>query len=351
MSTAYVYDPLYLAHDQPQHPENSRRLQQTMDHLREAGFLGRLKPLEARDASLAEIALVHQSTYTQRLQGLAEGGGGWLDGDTYVSAHSFAAALRAAGGLLRAVEATLSGVVENAFALVRPPGHHALAGRGMGFCLFNNVAIAARFALRHHHLDRVLIVDFDLHHGNATQDAFYDDPQVLYFSTHQYPYYPGSGHWQETGRGAGLGYTVNVPLPEGVGDVGYQRVFDSILVPVARRFRPQMILVSAGFDAHWRDPLGMMLLSVSGYAALVRTLMSLADELCKGHLVLTLEGGYDLEALPLCIGATFSALLGDTSAHDPLGPARQDERSVDAVIERVKRVHMLGDLGSGEGGE
>jgi len=347
VSTAYVYDRLYLAHDQPQHPENSRRLQQTMQHLREAGVLPRLKPLRARDASLNEVALVHQPTYIERLQNLAEGGGGWLDGDTYVSTHSFAAALRAAGGMLQAVEATLGEDVENAFALVRPPGHHALADRGMGFCLFNNAAIAARVALRHHHLDRVLIVDFDLHHGNATQDAFFDDPRVLYFSTHQYPYYPGSGHWQETGRGAGLGYTVNVPLPAGVGDVGYQRVFDSILVPVARRFRPEIILVSAGYDAHWSDPLGMMLLSVSGYFALVRTLVSLAGELCSGHLVLTLEGGYSLEALPLCIGATFSALLGDAHAHDPLGPAPQDEGSVNAIIERVKGVHKLGEWESG----
>jgi len=182
---------------------------------------------------------------------------------------------------------------------------------------------------------------YDLHHGNGTQDAFYEEAQVLYFSTHQYPYYPGTGHWQETGRGAGQGYTVNVPLSSGVGDTGYQRVFDEILVPVARRYQPQLILVSAGYDAHWKDPLGMMLLSVSGYANITRTLVALANELCAGRLVLTLAGGYNLEALALSIAATFSVLLGDEKVHDPLGPAKQAERSVDAAISTVKRVHGL----------
>jgi acetoin utilization deacetylase AcuC-like enzyme len=237
----------------------------------------------------------------------------------------------------------LGGEVDNAFALVRPPGHHAMANRGMGFCLFNNIAIAARYALQKHGLDRVLIVDFDLHHGNGTQDAFYEEAQVLYVSTHQYPYYPGTGHWQETGRGAGQGYTVNVALPSGVGDAGYQRVFDEILVPLARRYQPQLILASAGYDAHWMDPLGMMLLSVSGYAGIARTLGALAAELCAGQLVLTLAGGYSLEALALSIAATFSVLLGDEKVHDPLGPARQKEQPVDAVIHSVKRVHGLGE--------
>ncbi len=343
MSTAYVYDPRYLDHDQAGHPENSRRLQRTMQHLQDAGLLQRLKAVEARDASIDEIEWVHSPGYIARLRDLAEGGGGWLDGDTYVASGSYAAALRATGGLLSAVQAVLGGEVDNAFALVRPPGHHALPGRGMGFCLFNNVAIAAQYALRERHLERVLIVDFDLHHGNGTQDIFYATPEVLYFSTHQYPYYPGSGHWQEAGRGAGQDYTINVPLSAGVGDAGYRRVFEEILVPAAQRYRPQLILASAGYDAHWTDPLGMMRLSVSGFASLTRVLTSLARELCSSQLVLTLEGGYSLEALPLCIGATFSVLLGDAETDDPIGPSREAERSVDAVIEAVKSIHSLGE--------
>ncbi len=343
MSTGYVYDPLYLEHDQAGHPENSRRLQRTMQHLQDAGFLQRLTSVQSRDASIDEISSVHNPGYIARLQDVAKGGGGWLDGDTYVAPRSYAAALRAAGGLLSAVQGVLSGEFDNAFALVRPPGHHALPGRGMGFCLFNNVAIAAQYALREWHLERVLIVDFDLHHGNGTQDIFYATPEVLYFSTHQYPYYPGSGHWQEAGRGAGQGYTVNVPLPAGVGDAGYQRVFGEILAPAAQRYQPQLILASAGYDAHWTDPLGMMQLSVSGFASLTRRLTSLARELCGGQLVLTLEGGYSLEALPLCIGATFSVLLGDADIDDPLGPSPKAESPVASVIESVRQAHSLGE--------
>lgn len=341
MSTAYVYDPLYLKHDEPTHPENSRRLEQTMQHLQQTGLLDRLQAIAARDATTEEIAAVHRPSYIDEIRAASEGEQGWLDMDTYVGAYSYAAAVRAAGGLLQAVEAVLQGQVNNAFALVRPPGHHAVAGRAMGFCLFNNVAIAARYALREFHLERVLIVDFDLHHGNGTQDAFYAEPTVLYFSTHQYPYYPGTGHYQETGRGAGQGYTVNVPLPHHVGDVGYGRVFDEILVPVARRYRPQLILASAGYDAHWADPLGGMLLSVSGYANLARTLVALAEELCHGRLVLTLEGGYNLQALAASVAATFAVLLGDAEAEDPLGPARHAEQPVDQAIHAVKRVHDL----------
>ncbi|MBC7260648.1 MAG: histone deacetylase, partial [Chloroflexi bacterium] len=204
MSTAYVYDPLYLKHDAAEHPENSRRLEQIMKHLREAGFLERMKSLPARDATVEELAAVHHPAYIERIRASSEGRAGWLDMDTYIGPYSYAAALRAAGGLIRAVEAVLENEANNAFALVRPPGHHAVSNRAMGFCLFNNVAIAACYALQRYKLERILIVDFDLHHGNGTQDAFYGEPRVLYFSTHQYPYYPGTGHWQETGREAGL---------------------------------------------------------------------------------------------------------------------------------------------------
>jgi acetoin utilization deacetylase AcuC-like enzyme len=341
VSTGYVYDPLYLEHNEPGHPENRGRLEQTMRHLQDSRLLGRMTRLEPRDAAVGELSAVHRPAYIDRVRSAAETGRRWLDPDTYVGARSYAAAVRAAGGLLCAVDAVLADEVDNAFALVRPPGHHALADRAMGFCLFNNVAIAARHALQQHGLDQVLIVDFDLHHGNGTQDAFYEENHVLYFSTHQYPYYPGTGHWQETGRGVGEGYTVNVPLPAGVGDAGYQQVLDQVLVPVTGRFRPQLILASAGYDAHWSDPLGMMLLSVAGYAKIAATLTGLASELCDGRLVLTLEGGYNLEALSACIAATLSVLLGDEEVKDPIGPAVRRERSVDDVISAVKRAHEL----------
>lgn len=339
MSTAYVFDPLYLEHDAPHHPENRRRLEHVLDHLRQTDMLQRLVALPARDATVDELAFIHDREYIARVEATSASSGVWFDADTYATPRSYATAVRAAGGMLNATEAVLAGQVDNAFALVRPPGHHALANRAMGFCLFNNVAIAAAFALGR--VARVMIVDIDLHHGNGTQDSFYEDPRVLYVSMHQSPFYPGTGHWRETGRGAGVGFTVNVPLGAGTGDAGYDRVMAEIVTPTARRFRPELILVSAGYDAHWLDPIGSMLLSVSGYAAMTRRLVTLADELCAGRIVLGLEGGYDLQALAACVAATFAVLLGDEHIADPLGGAPRTERPVDVVIDAVQQAHSL----------
>jgi len=342
MSTVLIYDPLYLAHDTSGHPENSRRLTTALAVLEREGLLERLARPAARDATLAEIEAIHEPEYIRHVHRVAERGGGWLDGDTYVVSASYEAALRAAGGLLTAVEQVLSGTAANAFALVRPPGHHALAGRGMGFCLFNNVAIAARYAQATYGLERVMIVDYDVHHGNGTQDVFYRDPSVLYLSTHQYPHYPGTGYFSEIGEGPGAGYTVNVPLRVGVGDAGFAAICAEIIAPVARRFQPELLLVSAGFDAHWSDPLAGLALSIAGgYFPLAQCLVRLADELCQGRLVYTLEGGYELEAAGYSIAATFRALLGDTQATDPLGPSPRPERPVDDIIQTVKRTHNL----------
>jgi acetoin utilization deacetylase AcuC-like enzyme len=213
----------------------------------------------------------------------------------------------------------------------------------MGFCLFNNVAIAARYAQQRHGLERVLIIDFDVHQGNGTQEAFYDDPDVLYFSTHQYPFYPGTGDVGETGSGAGRGATVNVPLPAGCGDDQYRQVYREILIPVARRFQPELILLSAGYDAHWADQIAMMEMSIRGFADIVTIINELVDELCGGRLLITLEGGYHLEALAYGVKATLDVLLGNSDVDDPLGQPRysRQARSIDPLLDRVRRVHRL----------
>jgi len=341
MDTVYVYDPIYLEHDLPSHPENARRLKRILNALEDEGMLARLKSLEPRPATTEELERVHTPEHIERVQHKAQAGGGHLDLDTYVSPRSFDAALMAAGGVVRVVEAVLAGKIANGFALVRPPGHHATATRAMGFCLLNNVAVAARAALAGGKVERVFIADFDVHHGNGTQDAFADDPAVFYFSTHQYPYYPGTGHWSETGRGAGEGTLLNVPLPPGVGDAGYAQVFTELVWPLAERFRPDLILVSAGYDAHWSDPLAQMNLSLTGYARLGQELVRMAEQLCGGRVVFTLEGGYQLDVLACGVLDAFYALLEEKTIADPFGPSPHPERPVDALVARLKEVHGL----------
>jgi len=341
MKTAYVYHPLYLAHELHGHPERPERLERVMELLKQKGMLERLVALEPAPATEAEIELVHSSAHHLRVQQVAARGGGHMDADTFVSARSYDAAMLAAGGVNTAVRAVLQGEIDNAFCLVRPPGHHATPDRAMGFCLFNNVAVAARVAQQENGLERVLIVDFDVHHGNGTQDIFYQDPSVLYFSTHQYPYYPGTGDWGETGHRQGEGTTVNAPLPPGVGDAGYADVFRSLLWPVAQRFRPQLILVSAGFDAHWSDQLAFMLLSLNGYAHLTRELYDIAQALCDGRIVFVLEGGYHLDVLAYSVLNTLYALLDDEQVADPIGPPPMDEQPIERLVEELCRFHKL----------
>ncbi|HSR31639.1 MAG TPA: histone deacetylase [Anaerolineae bacterium] len=343
MATGYVYDPIYLEHDLRGHPENQQRLKTILRVLEEHKMRERLTFIPAVPITSERLERVHEPRYTEQVQRVAQRGGGHLDMDTYVRSASYDAALMAAGGLVEATRSVLDGEVDNAYALVRPPGHHALRGRGMGFCLFNNVAVAARYALAERGLDRVLIMDFDVHHGNGTQDEFESDPAVMYISTHQYPHYPGTGHWNEMGSGEGAGSIVNIPLSGGVGNEGFARIFQEIVEPMAWRFQPQLILASAGYDAHWDDPLAYMLLSVNGYAAIAQALKDLAEELCNGRLVFTLEGGYHLEALAYSILNTFAVLLGDDEWQlvDPLGPSPHREQSADDIIARVKQRHGL----------
>jgi len=343
MKAGLVYDPIYLEHDTGDHVENSQRLVAAMSYLKETGIEEKLTCLPSRPALLEELEMIHTTEYISYVKSKAEKGGGWLDPDTVMSPKSYEAALYAAGGLMVAVEAVMKGEVDNAFALVRPPGHHAIHDRAMGFCIFNNVAIAAKFALSKFSLNRVLIADFDVHHGNGTQDAFYADPKVLYCSTHQYPFYPGTGWMDETGTGEGEGTTVNFPMAAGWGDEEYLRAFNEVLVPVARRFQPQLILVSAGFDAHWADHLAMMRVSVKGFAQIVMILKKLATELCQGRLVFTLEGGYNLQVVASSIKAVFDVLLGNSEVDDPLGKASmaREPEGFDEHIEAIKRIHHL----------
>jgi acetoin utilization deacetylase AcuC-like enzyme len=344
MAVGYVYDPIYLKHDTGQHVEVAARLEAIISHLEKTGLKKQLTLIKPRPASVAELALVHQKQYIKQIEEKAASGGGWLDPDTVMSSGSYEAALYAAGGLIRAVEAVMAGEVDSAFALVRPPGHHATSSYAKGFCLFNNIAIAARYALAEYKLERILIIDFDVHHGNGTQQTFYDDPKVMYISTHQYPFYPGSGDINESGSGAAKGTNINIPMPAGCGDDEYMQVFEQVIVPAARRFGPQLILVSAGYDNHWADPLALMELSVSGLAQIVGVIKGLADELCGGRLVLTLEGGYNLDALAASVKATFDVLLGNSAVDDPIGPSPRHFKvaNIERLIGAVKAIHKLG---------
>jgi acetoin utilization deacetylase AcuC-like enzyme len=341
LNTAYVYDPVYLEHNLPSHPENARRLKRIIEVLEGEGVLERLAHLEPRPATVEELERVHAPEHVAQVRQKAQSGGGNLDADTYVAPRSFDAALMAAGGLVRAVEAVLAGEIDNGFALVRPPGHHATPTRSMGFCLFNNIAVAARAALAEGGVERVFIVDFDVHHGNGTEDAFASDPAIFYASTHQYPYYPGTGHWSETGRGAGKGSVLDVPLLPGVGDAGYAQIFADLVWPLAERFQPDLILVSAGYDAHWNDPLAQMNLSLSGYAWLGRELVNMATRLCDGRIVFTLEGGYQLDVLACGVLNALYALLDEDAIVDPFGPSPHPERPVDELIASLRELHNL----------
>jgi acetoin utilization deacetylase AcuC-like enzyme len=342
MSVGLVYDPLYLRHDTGQHLENAARLVETMRLLEASGLKDQLIQIRPEAASRQEL-LIHSTDHVANVESMAQSGGGWLDGDTVTSPQSYNVALSAVGGTLAAARSVIEGQVQTAFALVRPPGHHATRTRAMGFCLFNNIAITARHLVEKHGIERVLIVDFDVHHGNGTQEAFYGDPTVLYFSTHQYPFYPGTGTIEEIGVGAGKGATINVPLPAWCGDDEYLRVFEHLLVPAARRFQPQIILVSAGYDAHWADRISMMQVSITGLAAMVGTLKWLADDLCRQRLVFALEGGYHTQALPHSIQATLEVLLGVVDVDDPLGgPAHgRTPSGAEEIIQAVRRIHNL----------
>ncbi|TFH46518.1 MAG: histone deacetylase [ANME-2 cluster archaeon] len=333
MKVGFVYHADFLTHDTGSHPENAGRLVDIMDGLEKTGLIDSLIRIEPILANIEQIRYIHSSDHIQMVKDFSSIGMP-LDPDTPTSEHSFKTALLAAGGVIAAVDAVIGGL-DSVFALVRPPGHHAEPDRGMGFCLFNNVAIAARYA-QVKGLEKVLIVDWDVHHGNGTQKAFYEDDSVLYFSIHQHPHFPGTGRINEVGAGKGEGFTINVPLPHGAEDADYKYIFDQILIPAARQFKPDIILVSAGQDGHKNDLLSGMNLTSKGFSQMTQAVKSLSAEMCGGKLVLALEGGYDYNALAESIVTIFRVLLGEAEFGPETGIA---SGSTVQIVEQVKKMH------------
>jgi len=326
--TCLIYHPIYLLHRANGHPENMERLTAILEKIKSENL--DLDFITPKPATVDQVAAVHGRRYIDQVKAICEHGGGHLDVDTFLSKYSYDAALMAAGGALTAVDAVL-GEYGNAFALVRPPGHHAMPNRGMGFCIFNNIAIAAKHA-QARGAKKVLIVDWDVHHGNGTNDIFYSDSSVLYFSTHQYPHYPGTGRADEVGEDGAEGRTVNVPLPSGTGDAGYLIAYREILFPIALEFKPDIVLVSAGQDAHKDDPLGGMRLTSAGFGGLAGLVAEIANTCCRGRLAATLEGGYNLQAQAEAVVAEIKALGGDVP---PVGGA---DPGVARRIDEVKKI-------------
>lgn len=337
--TAVVRDEIYLQHlTGDYHPESHHRLEVVYEMLGDEDMEGRYGILSPRPATQEELELNHSLNYINQVASTAGRSFTSLDPDTTTSPRSWDAARMAVGGMLMAIDKVMEGEFNNAFALIRPPGHHAERSKGMGFCLFNNIAIGAHYARQKYHLDRILIADWDLHHGNGTQSAFYEDSHVLFFSTHQYPYYPGSGSVDENGSGKGKGFTINVPLPGGQGDQDFAAIYQEVLRPIAVEFKPQLILVSAGYDIYFQDPLGAMNVTPEGFAALTSLIMDMAQSSCQGKVVITLEGGYHLNGLRDSVRATLKELMGESVLS---GAKREGKQvgSTEKIIKKVKGRH------------
>lgn len=336
MQPVIYADPASAAHDGgPGHPERPERLSACLEALDRAGLTVTTTLPPATDAQLAGI---HDAAYLGRLQRFCQRGGGSIDSDTYAVPESFDIARRAAGACCLAVDRALA-ANQRSFCLVRPPGHHASRSAAMGFCLVNHAAVAAAHALSSG-APRVAIVDPDVHHGNGTQDIFWEDPRVLYISLHQFPWYPGSGRLEDTGGGEGAGTTINVPLPAGSTETIYLAAMQRIVIPALVDFSPEVIIVSAGFDAHTRDPLGSMELTAGGFGLVASLLASAAEELCGGRLVMTLEGGYDLAALASSVAATIASIAVPTQIGEPVAAA--GPQACREALERAVTFHRPG---------
>jgi acetoin utilization deacetylase AcuC-like enzyme len=314
MKTGIVKDWRYVEHNMGDaHPESPERIRAIYEMLEEEKRLASLALISPRPATEKEIALIHTQEYIEQIKESAGRERVYLDPDTSTSPRSYEVALLASGGLLEAADGIMTGKVGGAFALVRPPGHHAEASQAKGFCIFNNVAIAAQYLIDRWGLRRILIVDWDLHHGNGTQNSFYSRADILFFSTHQFPHYPGSGHWSEVGEGKGEGFTVNVPLTPGKTDDDFLFIYRRLLFPIAAAYKPEFILVSAGFDIFAGDPLGGMEVSVRGFGSMAGELLGLANQTAQNRLLFTLEGGYNLFGLSDGVKSVLLALSGQSS--------------------------------------
>jgi acetoin utilization deacetylase AcuC-like enzyme len=350
MTTALIYDDIFLEHEVPEwHSEHPDRLRAIMALLAERGLLEHpdLRRLAPRPATDDELAAVHGRDYIASVAAAsAQAQPGYLtclDPDTFIGPRSAEVARYAAGAALVGIDAVMAGTVDNAFALVRPPGHHAEANEAMGFCLFNNVAVAARYAQRAHGVGKVLIIDDDVHHGNGTQHAFYDDPTVAYCSTHQAPFYPGTGQYDEIGEGVAKFTNCNAPVPAETELEMYDAIFREVFMPFTDRFRPDLILLSAGYDTHWRDPLAQVRLDVSGQTLLTHYVNEWAKAYCGGRLVAVLEGGYDHEATANAVAASLALLLGVAESPDTIGPPPPIKYrwNSEAVVGELRRIQEL----------
>jgi acetoin utilization deacetylase AcuC-like enzyme len=343
MTTLLVFAPAN-GHTKAHHPESHRRTAVLMPALQRSGILSQLHTINPTPATVDQLRRVHTVEHILYVEQLSLRGGGILDqGDTYVTPETFELAAMAAGSCCAAVDQIITGAAKNGFALIRPPGHHAETDRVSGFCIFNNVAAAARQAQVEHGLKRVAIIDFDVHHGNGTQDIFFEDDSVLFISIHLYApfFYPGIGGIHEIGTGKGKNYTLNIPLPPYVGDKGYERAFTELIQPKLDQFLPELILVSAGFDAHWQDPLAMAGLSLTGYATITRMLIEFAAKHAKERILFILEGGYQHDVLSNGVVNTLYALLGQDQISDPFGLMPQKEQDISELIERLQKHYLL----------
>jgi acetoin utilization deacetylase AcuC-like enzyme len=334
-----IKDDIFLLHNPGVfHPESPERLEVLYGMLETEEMRELYAARTSRKAERGDITLNHSEAYFDRVAATAGLAQSFLDADTVTSEYSFDASLKAAGAVLLGIDLIMGGEYRTAFTLVRPPGHHAERARGMGFCLFNNVAIGARYAVKTYGLERILIIDWDLHHGNGTQASFYEEKSVLYFSTHQYPYYPGTGSLSEIGSGEGAGYTVNIPMSTGMEDVDYLRVFKLLLEPIADAYQPQLVLVSAGFDIHFNDPLGGMRVTPGGFAGMTKVVQQLADRHAGGRMLFTLEGGYNLEGLRDGVRAVIEQAAGARHSRTETFDIGGQNRGVDAVIHASKEL-------------
>ena len=346
--TGYLYDPVFLEHTNASHPENRARLEAVMALLNQTKQTDKLLHIPFAPATMEQLRRVQDPAYLFALRHFAERGGGMVDLNTYANAATYRSTVAAVGASIAAANAVLDGDVQRAFALVRPPGHHAHADRADGFCIMNNAAFVARQALGDIDprpstvVERVMIVDFDVHHGNGTQEIFYLDPRVFYISMHQWPLFPGTGHIDEVGKGAAVGTNANIPLPPDAGDQVYTQVCDEIIAPLARRFRPGLFVVSAGYDAHWLDQLASMKVSLAGFSYILRVLVDLSNELCAGRMAVVLEGGYDLDVLSHGVLNTFHALREEyDQVRDPFGAYPGHVVTAQKVIDKVKQINHL----------